>query len=255
MLGTMVKPTNEDDDLDIDLVCQLEGKNPDWTQNDVKQKVGDRLKAHDLCEELLDDEGRRCWTLLYRKSSQNQNEKYLMDVLPVGLEFSQLGWKSARTIFVKVLLPELKKLGFREAQNLVLIIEEFVWSFALIQGETPDDIFEELKFWDVFKQYQITFEVEKVHKALPPKSEFIRWVSRAYSVEEAGRDLAVRFGLIADQTQWIAFFSNHPSKITVIPGQLKLLVAVLYQLEMKDFVDKRMTQNFCVCWTRAVKAN
>ena len=42
MLGTMVKPINDKDDLDIDLVCQLKGKNPNWTQRDLKHKVGDR---------------------------------------------------------------------------------------------------------------------------------------------------------------------------------------------------------------------
>lgn len=82
MLGTMVRPVNDEDDLDIDLVCQLEGKNPDWTQRDLKQKVGDQLKAHDLYEKLLDDEGRRCWTLLYRKNADVQKDKYHMDVLP-----------------------------------------------------------------------------------------------------------------------------------------------------------------------------
>ena len=28
MLGTMIKPINDKDDLDIDLVCELTGKNP-----------------------------------------------------------------------------------------------------------------------------------------------------------------------------------------------------------------------------------
>ncbi len=82
MLGTMVKPINDVDDLDIDLVCQLKGKNPNWTQSDLKQKVGDQLKANAAYEDMLDDEGRRCWTLLYREQSENKNEKYHMDILP-----------------------------------------------------------------------------------------------------------------------------------------------------------------------------
>jgi hypothetical protein len=77
LLGTMTQPVHEDDDLDIDLVCRLEGKNGGWTQYDLKQIVGDRLKAHGTLKRQLDEEGRRCWTLLYSDSA-----KFHMDVLP-----------------------------------------------------------------------------------------------------------------------------------------------------------------------------
>lgn len=77
MLGTMVKPINDKDDLDIDLVCQLKGKNIRWTQKDLKDKVGERLKAHDTYKNMLDDEGRRCWTLFYKETTN-----YHMDILP-----------------------------------------------------------------------------------------------------------------------------------------------------------------------------
>ena len=69
MLGTMVKPINENDDLDIDLVCELTGKDPRWTQYDLKHKVGDRLSANEQYRRMLDDEGRRCWTLIYSNSA------------------------------------------------------------------------------------------------------------------------------------------------------------------------------------------
>jgi hypothetical protein len=77
MLGTMIKPINEKDDLDIDLVCQLKGKKPNWTQYHLKNKVGDRLKDHDTYKEMLDEEGRRCWTLVY-----SEDANYHMNVLP-----------------------------------------------------------------------------------------------------------------------------------------------------------------------------
>jgi hypothetical protein len=82
MLGTMIKPICDKDDLDIDLVCQLTGKHPDWTQCDLKNKVGDRLKAHSTYKDMLDEEGRRCWTLLYREDSEKISERYHMDILP-----------------------------------------------------------------------------------------------------------------------------------------------------------------------------
>lgn len=77
LLGTMIKPIHPDDDLDVDLVCRLDGKKKSWTQSDLKRMVGDRLKAHDTLKRMLDEEGRRCWTLLHRESS-----RFHMDVLP-----------------------------------------------------------------------------------------------------------------------------------------------------------------------------
>lgn len=76
-LETMIKPICENDDLDIDLVCEFTGKNPKWAQYHLKQKVGERLKDNDKYKCMLDDEGRRCWTLKY-----SQSANYHMDILP-----------------------------------------------------------------------------------------------------------------------------------------------------------------------------
>lgn len=78
LLGTMIKPINEQDDIDIDLVCQLTGKKIDWTQKDLKDVVGNRLKQHDTYNKMLEKpDGRRCWTLHYADSTN-----YHMDILP-----------------------------------------------------------------------------------------------------------------------------------------------------------------------------
>ena len=77
MLGTMIKPINEKDDIDIDLVCELAGKNPNWTQFDLKQKVGARIRDNETYREMLQKEGRRCWTLRYSDTAN-----YHMDILP-----------------------------------------------------------------------------------------------------------------------------------------------------------------------------
>lgn len=82
ILGTMIKPICEDDDLDIDLVCQLTKKKENWTQKDLKNVVGDELRKHKSFDDMLDEEGRRCWTLLYRRDSEIAKEKYHMDILP-----------------------------------------------------------------------------------------------------------------------------------------------------------------------------
>lgn len=77
LLGTMIQPVNENDDLDIDLVCKLTGKQPSWTQYNLKQKVGDQLKENEVYRKMLKKEGRRCWTLEYSDSAN-----YHMDILP-----------------------------------------------------------------------------------------------------------------------------------------------------------------------------
>ena len=82
-LGTIIQPINPDDDLDVDLVYRLSDKNPVWTQKDIKDKVGVRLKGSDRYASMLEKkEGRRCWTLLYRERADNPKEKYHMDILP-----------------------------------------------------------------------------------------------------------------------------------------------------------------------------
>jgi hypothetical protein len=82
ILGTIIKPISDEDDLDIDLVCELSKKKESWTQFDLKKIVGDQLKANKRIDDLLDEEGRRCWTLKYRQESDNLKEKYHMDILP-----------------------------------------------------------------------------------------------------------------------------------------------------------------------------
>lgn len=81
-LGTIIQPVGKDDDLDVDLVIRLTGKSPHWTQADLKRIIGDRLKSHGTYSGMLGDEGRRCWTLLYRQKSESKSERYHMDILP-----------------------------------------------------------------------------------------------------------------------------------------------------------------------------
>jgi len=81
-LGTIIRPIKEGDDLDVDLVCELKVKGLNWTQADVKEKVGTRLKESEIYKKILDTEGRRCWTLLYRDNAPSSTMKYHLDILP-----------------------------------------------------------------------------------------------------------------------------------------------------------------------------
>ncbi len=46
LLGTMIRPIIETDELDVDLVCRLKGKLEHWAQLHLKQAVGDQIKTN-----------------------------------------------------------------------------------------------------------------------------------------------------------------------------------------------------------------
>ncbi len=72
-LGTVIRPVNDSEDFDIDLVCLIE----DGTllpAKTIKHLVGDRLKENGTYKPKLDKEGKRCWTLEY--------SGFHMDILP-----------------------------------------------------------------------------------------------------------------------------------------------------------------------------
>lgn len=117
LLGLMIQPINPDDDLDIDLVCQLIGKRADWSQFNVKQKVGDQLKRNSTYLRLLESpDGRRCWTLKYREESNSTQEKYHMDILPAVVDHGyRIMLKRALSAFGR---EEVDKLAIRITDKL-----------------------------------------------------------------------------------------------------------------------------------------
>lgn len=72
-LGTVVRPLDDRDDYDIDLVCLLEDGKA-LSPRSIKHIVGNRLKENKTYFEKLDEEGKRCWTMQY--------EEFHMDILP-----------------------------------------------------------------------------------------------------------------------------------------------------------------------------
>jgi len=82
-LGTVVRPyrNQKEQDYDIDLVCELSTLKKDTTAKDVKAFVGDRLKLNETYLGMLDEEGKRCWTLLY---SEQDGIGFHLDVLPAA---------------------------------------------------------------------------------------------------------------------------------------------------------------------------
>lgn len=80
-LGTVVRPIRDGIEAayDIDLVCQLPIVQDSTSTNAVKLAVGNRLRENGTYKKLLDEEGRRCWTLEYAEAD---GVGFHMDVLP-----------------------------------------------------------------------------------------------------------------------------------------------------------------------------
>lgn len=80
-LGTEIRPykDSKDADYDIDIACRLDHQKETIAPETVKHQVGDHLKAHDTYKKMLDDEGRRCWTLNY---AEQDGVGFHMDILP-----------------------------------------------------------------------------------------------------------------------------------------------------------------------------
>ena len=76
-LGTAIKPLNDVEEYDIDLVCEMKLLKEQVSQQQLKEMIGNRLKAHGTYKKLLGEEGRRCWTLNYADDAQ-----FHMDILP-----------------------------------------------------------------------------------------------------------------------------------------------------------------------------
>jgi hypothetical protein len=80
-LGTVVRPISSsiEASYDIDLVSELPIPKNRTDPRSVKNMVGNRLHDHGVYRKLLDDEGKRCWTLEY---SEQDDIGFHLDVLP-----------------------------------------------------------------------------------------------------------------------------------------------------------------------------
>ena len=78
-LGTEIRPYkgSKDADYDIDVVCCLGHQEENTTPRTVKHQVGDRLKVY--YDNMMDDEGKRCWTINY---TEDDNIGFHVDIVP-----------------------------------------------------------------------------------------------------------------------------------------------------------------------------
>lgn len=77
-LGTAIRPVSEQEDYDLDIVCELSASKAKTTQSSLKTSLGNELKGYAESKSMeAAQEGRRCWTLVYADGAQ-----FHMDALP-----------------------------------------------------------------------------------------------------------------------------------------------------------------------------
>ena len=78
-LGTVIRPVNENEDYDVDAVCELSADRTRCTQEQLKKALGVELEAYAKSRGMNSrpKEKRRCWRLDYADGAQ-----FHMDVLP-----------------------------------------------------------------------------------------------------------------------------------------------------------------------------
>lgn len=84
-LGTVVRPirNGQDADYDIDLVSEFQILKNKTTPKTLKEAVGNRIAENETYKKMLDEEGRRCWTINY---AEQDGIGFHIDVLPATPE-------------------------------------------------------------------------------------------------------------------------------------------------------------------------
>lgn len=79
LLGTVIKPLSENDEYDVDLVCEVKISKAVNSQKALKDAVGAEVKAYNTANNFIKSakEGKRCWTLEYAETAT-----FHMDILP-----------------------------------------------------------------------------------------------------------------------------------------------------------------------------
>lgn len=153
-LGTPIRPITHQDEFDIDLVCQLGIAKERTTQADLKELVGERLKADPPSRARL-KERRRCWTLFYKS-------KFHLDVLPTIPDADHSGAGILVTDTELARWQFSNPLGYAEwfYERMRTVVEEARQSLAKAHHVDIQDVPE----WTVRTPLQRAVQVLKRHR-------------------------------------------------------------------------------------------
>jgi hypothetical protein len=158
-LGTVVRPFSNEDEYDLDLVCQLELEKEQTTQTNLKQIEGDRLKLRADLAKKLEPLG-RCWRLNYPKEGMIPH--FHMDILPAipnrqypptGILFTDTElslWQRSN--------PKAYSDWFYGRMSIIFLEKRAVVANSL------DSTIEDVPEWRVKTPLQVTIQLLKRHR-------------------------------------------------------------------------------------------
>jgi hypothetical protein len=123
-LGTAIRPHSEDEEYDIDSVCELRIlTKKEKTQKELKRMLGVEVKAYHDAQDMLRPvrEGNRCWVLDYADGAQ-----FHMDIVPAILNIDQ-----------QYRLLESRMLDTRWASTAISITDRRVPNYDEISEDWP----------------------------------------------------------------------------------------------------------------------
>jgi len=228
LFGTMVRPIVEDDELDVDLVCRLKAKKASWTQENVKNTVGDQLKADEEYKRMLDEEGNRCWTLVYHEAS-----KFHMDILPAVIEETQLlllekslrNMSKAEVERLAINITDKRRADYRTERNASRWLKSNPWGYAAWLKDRAS--------LDLYKAFSIREAVEPLPKYQKGKEPLLRVIQ----IFKRHRD--IMFG--GDDNKPISIIIT--TLVAKAYGkETDLLAAIQHILaSMEDFIETRFS--------------
>jgi len=223
-LGTEIRPyiKSKDADYDIDIVCRLEHKKEATTAKTVKHQVGGHLKVHGTYQKMLDDEGKRCWTLNY---AEQDGIGFHMDILPCVQEskmtFKEYYWDN-NPIAVTNRLGEIDTYNWSSSNPKGFarwFFEKNKIVFESVKQAQKQAIFENYKSDHIFND---TNEIPNIHVKTP--------LQRAIQILKRHRD--IRFCQHANE-----ICKPISMIITVLAAQVYLNETSIYET-LKNLIEK-----------------
>jgi hypothetical protein len=145
-LGTITKPPSDNDEYDLDLVFEVAFSKHRFSQKILKDMVGDRLKEHEIYRKMLNDEGRRCWTLQYTERAH-----FHLDVLPAVPDTDTYPILEAQGVLSNM------------AQTSIAITDRTQWNYSLVN---PDWLRCNPKGYATWFRQQMIVQFEEQRKLL-----------------------------------------------------------------------------------------
>ncbi len=252
-LGIIIKPLSDNDDYDIDLVCII--NNNINEPKELKDLVGNVLKNSDRYNELLEKEGKRCWTLKYSDDAQ-----YHMDILPAIKDYD---YSICKTLKITNKDEKNNKYTFVKTNPEAY----YEWFKIQCEKESESRDIEEIEKYDytrkttlqralqILKRYRdVKFEKELENK--PISIILTTIMGKLYDGENNIFELLVKFANFAENyiedrngIKWIENpvnkFENFADKWQIHPEREKAFYRFILELkkDIKDIEDKKFDIN------------